>query len=49
MNSLQLYQWTEMIDKAFPSLGRWQKLTLALFSYGVVLARNCTLSAVADR
>lgn len=46
MNSPILYQWTEIIDKAFPPLGRWQTLTLALFSYGVVCARSCTLSRV---
>jgi hypothetical protein len=46
MNSPILYQWDEMIDKVFPSLGRWQKLTLGLFSYGVILGRNCTLSTV---
>jgi Transposase DDE domain len=46
MNSSVLYQWNEMIDKAFPQLGRWQKLTLALFSYGVVRAQSCTLSKV---
>jgi hypothetical protein len=46
MNSAVLYQWSEMIDKLFPNLGRWQKLTLALFSYGVVLSRSCTLSTV---
>jgi hypothetical protein len=46
MNSPLLYQWSEMIDKAFPTLGRWQKLTLALFSYGVLLAHSCTLSVV---
>jgi len=46
MNSPVLYQWNEMIDKAFPNLGRWQKLTMALFSYGVLLAQSCTLSTV---
>jgi len=35
------------IDKAFPTLGRWQKRTLAWFSYGVILAESCTLSQVA--
>ena len=48
MNSPILYQWSEMVSKAFPELGRWQKLTLALFSYGVVLARSCTLSVVSQ-
>jgi hypothetical protein len=47
MNSPILYQWNEMIDKAFPKMGRWQKRMLALFSYGVVLAQSCTLSTVA--
>jgi hypothetical protein len=47
MNSQLLYQWTTQIDKAFTGLGRWQKVTLALFSYGVVLAQSCTLSRVA--
>lgn len=47
MNSSILYQWCERIDKAFPELGRWQKLGLALLSYGVVLAESCRLSRVA--
>lgn len=46
MNSTILYQWNEMIDKAFSHLGRWQKRTLALFSYGVLCAQSCTLSVV---
>lgn len=49
MNSEILYQWSKMIDKAFPHLGRWQKLTLALFSYGVVCAQSCTLSKVCQQ
>jgi len=48
MNSALLYQWKEQIDKAFPDLGRWQKLGLALLSYGLVLAQRCTLSRVAQ-
>lgn len=47
MNSPILYQWNEMVDKVFPHLGRWQKRTLAAFSYGVLLAQCCTLSVVA--
>lgn len=47
MNLQLLYQWTAEIDKRFGELGRWQKLTLAMFSYGVVLAQSCTLSRVA--
>jgi hypothetical protein len=48
MNLPLLYQWTQMIDKAFPQMGRWQKRTLAAFSYGVLLAHTCTLSRVAQ-
>ncbi len=48
MNSELLYQWIEHIDKAFPQLGRWQKVGLALLVYGVVLAQSCTLSRVAQ-
>jgi hypothetical protein len=48
MNSSILYQWTGEINKRFPTLGRWQCLTLALFSYGVILAQRCTLSRVAQ-
>ena len=47
MNSILLYQWNEAIDKRFPRMGRWQKRMLANFSYGVVLAESCRLSAVA--
>ena len=47
MNSLLLYQWNEAIDKRFPKMGRWQKRMLSNFSYGVVLAESCRLSAVA--
>jgi hypothetical protein len=47
MNLQLLYQWTAEIDKRLVGLGRWQKRTLALFSYGVVLAQSCTLSRVA--
>jgi hypothetical protein len=48
MNLPLLYQWSEMIDKRFPNLGRWQKRTLALFSYGILLAQTCTLSKVSQ-
>jgi hypothetical protein len=49
MNSILLYQWNEMIDKAFAGMGRWQKQMLARFSYGVLLAHSCTLNVVAKR
>lgn len=49
MNSPILYQWNEMIDKAFPKMGRWQKQMLARFSYGVLVAHSCTLTVVAKQ
>ena len=49
MNTALLYQWTSEIDKHFPILGRWQRLTLALLSYGVVVAGRCGLWQVAQQ
>ncbi len=49
MNSPILYQWNEMIDKGFPKLGRWQKRTLARFSYGMVLAQSSGLNKIAKQ
>jgi hypothetical protein len=46
MNLPLLYQWNAMIDKGFPEMGRWQKLTLGVLSYGILLAQSCTLSKV---
>lgn len=46
MNQELLYQWGERIDKGFASLGRWQKGTLTLLSYGMVMAQSCRLSKV---
>ncbi len=48
MNSPLLYPWCEQVDKAFPHLGRWQKLGLAFLSYGLVLSQSCRLSRVAQ-
>lgn len=48
MNLPLLYQWQALIDKAFPDLGRWQKRTLALLSYGVILAHSCVLVKVSQ-
>jgi hypothetical protein len=46
MNVPLVYQWKAMIDKGFPGMGRWQTLTLALLSYGILLAPSCRLSKV---
>ena len=50
MNPMELYTWTREVLRCFASanMGRWQALTLALFSYGVMVAGRCQLQAVAD-
>ena len=43
-----LYRWARTIRSHFPRLHHYQVLGLALFSLGVVLARQCQLSRVAE-
>jgi len=47
MNTAQVYQWAEQI-RMYLGLGKWQGLTLAAFSLGVMQTRRCTLSIVAE-
>ena len=42
-----LYDWTRAVTIHFPHLSRPQTTVLALWSFGMVLARSCGLSAVA--
>ena len=44
----ELYQWVDTVVMRFPSLSKPQALGLALWSFGMVLARSCSLTAVAD-
>lgn len=44
----ELYQWIDTVTAHFPSLSKPQALGLALWSFGMILARSCSLSAVAD-
>ena len=44
----QLYQWIDTVVMRFPSLSKPQALGLALWSFGMVFARSCSLTAVAD-
>jgi len=46
MNTPLLYQWEAQLNQHFPTLGRWQVWTLALFSYGVICAKSCCLILV---
>jgi hypothetical protein len=39
MRLKELYHWQQAVRAAFRFLGCWQALGLALYSYGVVLAR----------
>jgi hypothetical protein len=48
MNLKPLYQWIETIRAHFPNLKKWQAVGLALFSYGIVQARQCQASQVAE-
>jgi Transposase DDE domain len=41
-----LSQWRETVSMAFPSLSRPQATVLALWSYGMVLAKSCGITTV---
>jgi hypothetical protein len=43
-----LYEWTAEVATHFPHLSKPQATVLALWSFGIVLAHCCTLSAVAN-
>jgi hypothetical protein len=44
----ELYQWIDTVVMRFPTLSKPQALGLALWSFGMVIARSCSLTAVAD-
>jgi hypothetical protein len=48
MNLNPLYQWIETICAHYPHLKKWQAVGLALFSYGMVQARQCQAGQVAE-
>jgi hypothetical protein len=41
-----LSQWIETVSTAFPKLSRPQAKVLALWSYGMVLAKSCGIIVV---
>lgn len=49
MRQAELYQWIRVVGQIFAGLGRWQAIGLALYSYGMVLARACAPSRVAEK
>ncbi|MFM8445393.1 MAG: transposase [Methylococcus sp.] len=44
----ELYQWIDTVVMRFPPLTKPQAVGLALWSFGMILARSCRLTAVAD-
>lgn len=44
----ELYQWIDIVVTRLPTLSKPQAVGLALWSFGMILARSCSLSAVAD-
>jgi hypothetical protein len=49
MSLRELYSWQWAVRQAFGFLGCWQVMGLALYSYGVILARQCAPSRVAEK
>jgi hypothetical protein len=45
-HSEPLSQWIETVSTAFPKLSRPQAKVLALWSYGMVLAKSCGITLV---
>lgn len=48
MSQALLYQWMQVVERGFPNLLKWQAVGLAVFSYGMVMARHCQLNRVAE-
>lgn len=42
------YTWADTVASHFPQLSKPQALILALWSFGMVIAKSCSLTAVAD-
>ncbi len=49
MSLEQVYQWSAQIREHLPNLGYWQALNLAIYSLGMVLARQSAPSRVAEK
>jgi hypothetical protein len=42
-----LYQWNDLVGKRFPNLSKPMAACLALWSLGMIVARSCSLTAIA--
>jgi hypothetical protein len=49
MSLEELYSWTRYIGQIFGGLKCWQIKVIALYSYGIVVARQCAPSRVAEK
>lgn len=49
MSQEELYSWTRYIGQIFGGLKVWQIKVIALYSYGIVVARQCAPSRVAEK
>jgi len=47
-NHPEVNQWVDTVAMHFPSLSKPQALGLALWSFGMIIARSCSLTAVAN-
>jgi len=45
----QVYHWQQMVSEILGSLGYWQSLNVALYSLGIILARQSAASRVAEK
>ena len=48
LNHPELNQWIDTVRRHFPAVSKPQALLLALWSFGMIIARSCGLSAVAN-
>ena len=44
----ELFQWIDTVAMRFPTLSKPLALGLAMWSFGMILARSCSLTAVVD-
>jgi hypothetical protein len=48
MNPNLLYQWSELLQRHFTNLKKWQLIGLAMFVYGIVATERCQASKISE-
>src|SRR5205085_11188512 len=43
-----LFQWMEVVSRHMPQMSKTQAMTLALFSFGMVMTRRCGMTTVTN-